>query len=353
MLSFFRSDKNGGIRFLFVKFTFYSLAMNFKVSREMKIGIIMVVAIALFIWGVSFLKGINLFNKKHTLYALYPKIDGLIPASPLMINGYKIGQVNDLKLIQKKGNYYVLVRFIVTEDLNIPKGSIAKAYSSDLLGTKAVEIIPGESLEMVKDGDTLTAMTEEGLKESVDKRIAPLQAKAENLISSIDSVMTVVNAVLNKKTRENLTQSFESIRKAILSLEQTAYHLDDLVKSEKAKISQLITNLNRITGNLAENEKKINQIISNLGSVSDSLSKSQLKQAINNAEKSLGELNLLLAGINSGKGTLGKLAKNDSLYMNLNKSMENLKLLLGDLKEHPKRYIHFSLFGKKDKKLKN
>lgn len=339
---------------LIVKFTFlYIGSMKFSINREVKIGIIVVVAIALFIWGVNFLKGINLFNKKHEVYALYPKIDGLIPASPLMINGYKIGQVNDLKLIKKNNNYYVLVRFIVTEDLNIPKGSIAKAFSADLLGTKAVEIIPSESLEMIKDGDTLVAMTEEGLKEAVDKRIAPLQAKAENLISSIDSVMTVVNAVLNTKTRENLTQSFESIRKAILALEQTAYNLDDLVKTEKAKISQLITNLNRITENLAENEKKINQIISNFGAVSDSISKSQLKQAINNAEKSLNELNLLLSGINAGKGTLGKLAKNDSVYVNLNKSLDNLQQLLGDLKDHPKRYVHFSIFGNKDKKTKN
>jgi phospholipid/cholesterol/gamma-HCH transport system substrate-binding protein len=295
--------------------------MAFSVSREFKIGVLVVVAIALFIWGVSFLKGINLFNKRHELYALYPKIDGLIPASPLMLNGYKIGQVSDLKLIQKQGTYYVLVHFILLEDVKIPKNSIAKAFSADLLGTKAVEIIPGESSEFARNGDTLQAMTEEGLKESVDKRIAPLQVKAENLISSIDSVMTVVNAVLNKKTRENLEKSFESIRKAITTLEQTAYKLDELVGNEKTRISQITYNLSRITSNLADNEKKINQILSNFSAISDSISKSQLKQAINNAEKSLKELHTLLAQINEGKGTLGKLAKNDSLYFNLNKQI--------------------------------
>jgi len=323
--------------------------MAFSVSREFKIGVLVVVAIALFIWGVSFLKGINLFNKRHELYALYPKIDGLIPASPLMLKGYKIGQVSDLRLIQKQGTYYVLVHFILLEDVKIPKNSIAKAFSADLLGTKAVEIIPGESSEFVRNGDTLQAMTEEGLKESVDKRIAPLQVKAENLISSIDSVMTVVNAVLNKKTRENLEKSFESIRKAITTLEQTAYKLDELIGNEKARISQITYNLSRITSNLADNEKKINQILSNFSAVSDSISKSQLKQAINNAEKSLKELHILLAQINEGKSTLGKLAKNDSLYINLNKSMDNLQQLLADLKAHPKRYVHFSIFGKKDK----
>ncbi len=212
-----------------------------------------------------------------------------------------------------------------------------------------MELIYSNSTEFVSNGDTLKSETEESLKSSVDKRIAPLQAKAENLISSIDSVMTVVNSVLNTKTRENLDKSFESIRKAILSLEQTAYKLDDLVGSERARITSILTNLNNITTNLDKNGKKIDNIIGNLSNLSDSLAKAELKSAINNADKSLKELNTLLAGINQGKGTLGKLAKNDTLYYNLNKSSEDLDKLLRDLRYNPQRYIHFSVFGRKDK----
>jgi phospholipid/cholesterol/gamma-HCH transport system substrate-binding protein len=320
-----------------------------KLSKEFKIGIVVIFAIGALIWGLNFLKGSNLFSHKYYLYAVYPKIDGLIPANPLLVNGYKIGQVNKIELIKKGGSYQVLVKFLLTEDVQIPRRSIAKAISSDLLGSKAVEIIYSNSSEYAQNGDTLISEVEESLKSSVDKRIAPLQAKAENLISSIDSVMTVVNSVLNTKTRENLDKSFESVRKAILTLEQTAYKLDDLVGSEKTKISSILSHLNGITSNLDKNGEKIDNIISNLSNMTDSLAKAQLKEAINNADKSMKELNVLLAGINQGQGTLGKLAKNDTLYYNLNRSTEDLDKLLKDLRYNPERYIHFSVFGRKDK----
>ncbi|MFO0357083.1 MAG: MlaD family protein [Sphingobacteriaceae bacterium] len=320
-----------------------------KLSKEFKIGIVVIFAIGALIWGLNFLKGSNLFSHKYYLYAVYPKIDGLIPANPLLVNGYKIGQVNKIDLIKKDGSYQVLVKFLLTEDVQIPRRSVAKAISSDLLGSKAVEIVYSNSNEFVQNGDTLISEVEESLKSSVDKRIAPLQAKAENLISSIDSVMTVVNSVLNTKTRENLDKSFESVRKAILTLEQTAYKLDDLVGSEKAKISSILSHLNGITANLDKNGEKIDNIINNLSNMTDSLAKAQLKEAIANADKSMKELNVLLAGINQGQGTLGKLAKNDTLYYNLNRSTEDLDKLLKDLRYNPERYIHFSVFGRKDK----
>jgi phospholipid/cholesterol/gamma-HCH transport system substrate-binding protein len=323
-----------------------------KLSKEFKIGIVVVCAIAAFVWGLNFLKGSNLFSHKYYLYAVYPKVDNLIPANPLLLNGFKIGQVKQISLVQNGKDTKVLVKFILTEDVKIPKGSIARSISSDLLGSKAVEVIFSDNKQFVENGDTLVAETEQGLKESFSKQLAPIQAKAENLLGSIDSVMTVVNMVLNAKTRENIDKSFESVRKAILSLEHTAYKLDDLVGSEKAKMSSILSNLNNITSTLSKNEQKISNILANTSSLSDSLAKANLKEAVNNADKSLKELNVLLAGINHGQGTLGKLAKNDSLYNNLNKSAEDLDKLLADLRLNPGRYVHISVFGKKEKKEK-
>ncbi len=321
-----------------------------KISKEFKIGLVVTIAIGLFIWGFNFLKGFNMFNKDYTLYAVYPKIDGLIEANPLLINGYKVGQINKISLTQDKtGKYVVLVKFLLTEDVKIPKHSVARAVSSDLLGSKAVEIVYSDETEFVKPGDTLVAESEEGLKTAVSKQLQPLQKKAEGLISSIDSVMVIVQYVLNDKTRANLDKSFESIKKAIQSLEQTAYKLDDLMESEKAKISAILTKVNNLAGMLEKNTGKIDNIIGNLSNVSDSLAKSDLKKAIADADKTLAELNKLVAQINAGQGTLGKLAKNDSLYTNLNKSSEDLDKLLKDLRMNPERYIHFSVFGRKDK----
>ncbi|MBN8693765.1 MAG: MCE family protein [Bacteroidetes bacterium] len=320
-----------------------------KISKEFKIGAVVICAIAAFIWGLNFLKGYDILSRKNVLYAVYPQIDGLIEANPLMVKGYKIGQVNQITLIKKDGEYQVLVKFLITEDVKIPKHSIAKAVSSDLLGSKAVEIIYSNETEFVQSGDTLLAASEEDLKTAVDKRLTPLQKKAEGLLSSIDSVMVIVETVLNANTRDNLSKSFESIKKAITSLEQTCYKLDDLVATEKSKISSILSKLNSVAGMLEQNTGKIDNILTNFNNLSDSLAKAQLKDAIDNADKTLKELNILVAQINAGQGTLGKLAKNDSLYNNLNKASEDLDKLMKDLRINPERYIHFSVFGRKEK----
>lgn len=318
-----------------------------KISREFKIGLVVVTAIVTFVWGISFLKGSDFFSDHHYLYAVYPKIDNLIPASPLQINGYKIGQINKISLINKAGKNQVLIRFLITEDVDIPVGSTARVVSTDLLGTKVVEVIFSNKKEFVQNGDTLLSDTEVGLKESFNQQLGPLQAKAESLISSIDSVMKVVNLVLNDRTRDNLNRTFESVRKAIASLEHTSFKLDGLITSESPKMSSILTNLNGISTNLTKNEQKISNILTNFSNLSDSLAQTQLKSAVTNADNTLKELNKLMTQINEGQGTLGKLVKNDSLYNNLNKSADDLDKLLKDLKENPKRYVHFSLFGRK------
>lgn len=315
-----------------------------KLTKEFKIGVVVVCAVAALIWGINFLKGTNLFSRKYYLYAIYPRIDNLKPADALQINGFKIGHVNDISLIQKSGKQMVLVEFLLTEDIAIPKKSIARAISNDILGNKAVEVIFSKEKQLVQNKDTLVAETEQGLKESFNKQIAPLQAKAERLLGNVDSVMSVVNLMLNARTRENIDKSFESIRKSILSIEQTAYKIEGLVDP---KLSTLLTSLNSIAANLNKNEDKITNILNNFSTISDSLAKSQLKSAVKNADKSLAELNTLLARINAGEGSLGKMARNDSLYNNLNKSAEHLDKLLKDLNANPKRYVHFSIFGKK------
>lgn len=322
-----------------------------KISKEFKIGLVVVLGVAALVWGVSFLKGSDILSRKYYLYAVYPRVDNLIPANPLLINGFKVGQVNSISLVEDGPlKNQVCVKFLLTEEVNIPKLSVAKVVSSDLLGTKAVEIQLSEESSMVKNGDTLLSASEENLRESVNKQIAPLQAKALSLIGSIDSAMTVVTMLLSNKNRENIDKAFEGVKRSILSLEQTAYKLDALIASESGKISGVMNNLNSITGNLNRNEEKLNRVITNFSNLSDTLAKSQIKSAVANASATMKELNELMTKINRGEGTLGKLAKNDSLYNNLNSSAASLDRLLKDLESNPKRYVHFSIFGKKDKR---
>ncbi len=312
----------------------------------------MILAIALLIFGFNFLKGSNLFKNQTKIYALYPRVDGLIEANPLLMNGYKIGQVQDISLVAQKNTneYKVLVTFLLNEAVNIPKGSLAKVISSDILGSKAVQIEVSNSPLFINNGDTLVAASEDDLKTTVDKRIAPLQKKAENLISSIDSVMQVVQHVLNANVRENLIQSFESIKNAIISLEHTTIRVDTLVNKEQYAIANVINKINSIVNNIERNNEKIADVINNFHNISDSLAQANIKQTIDNTNKALTQANVILNQINSGQGTMGKLIRNDSLYNNLNKSAEDLDKLMKDLRINPERYVHVSVFGRKERK---
>lgn len=320
-----------------------------KLSKEVKVGIVTTVAIGCFLYGFNFLKGKNLFSTQRKFYAVYSDIDGLVEADPLLINGFKIGMVGDIELFPDTTGR-LIVTLIVKDDIQIPKTSIAKVVSSGLLSEKAVQLILGKNMIYAESGDTLLSAQEDNLKQAVNKTIAPLQQKANSLISSIDSVMTVVQEVLNDKTRKNLTNSFESIRQALSSLETTSYRLDTMVVAEKAKISNILSKVNILASTLSNNSANLSNIINNFSNISDSLAKSNIASAINNADVALSQAASIFTKINKGEGTMGMLVNNDSLYRKLDSSAAELDKLLEDLRLNPERYVQLSVFGKKDKK---
>ncbi|HEY0030172.1 MAG TPA: MlaD family protein [Bacteroidia bacterium] len=319
-----------------------------KIKKEVKVGIVTTIAIGCFIYGFNFLKGKNLFSSQRKFYAVYSNIDGLVEANPLMVNGFKIGMVGKIVLADDTTGH-VIVTLIVDNDLNVPKNSVAKVVSSDILGSKAVQLILGSDKMYAESGDTLKSAQEDDLKTAVNKTIAPLQEKAVGLIASIDSVMIVVQQVFNESARQNLAKSFESIKLAISSLETTSYRLDTMVVSEKAKISNILTKVNILATTLANNSDKLGNVINNFSNISDSLAKSNLTSAINNADVALNQASAIMGKINSGQGTMGMLINNDSLYRKLDKSSEDLDKLLKDLRINPERYVHISVFGRKDR----
>lgn len=319
-----------------------------SISKEFKIGVVVVIAAGCFLFGFNFLKGRNYFSNQRTFYAVYHDIDGLVEGNPIVINGYKVGIVGGIKL-STDSSRSVIVSLLLDNEANIPVNSVAKVVSSDLLGSKAVKLELGTGIIYAVSGDTLTSDQEENLKASVNKVIAPLQRKAASLLSSIDSVMVVVQLVFNEKARQSLAQSFENINLALGSLQTTSYRLDTLVEKEQKKISSILSKVNKISTTLADNSDDLSNMIGNFSAISDSLAKSNLTSAINNADAALTQFSGIMTKVNEGKGSLGLLINNESLYDNLKKSSDDLDLLLIDLKLHPKRYVHFSLFGGKKK----
>ncbi|MEO8760550.1 MAG: MlaD family protein [Bacteroidia bacterium] len=323
-----------------------------KLSKEVKTGIVVVVAIAIAIYGFNFLRGTDILSTSTNLYAVYDKTDGLIEANPVMVNGVKIGQVQRTKLITRNNSYKVLVTMILTEKINIPKGSTAKLVSLDLLGSKGIDIQFATNTEYVKNNDTLLTDYEDDLKASLSKQFGPLQKKTEGLVSSIDSIVQVLHEVLNANVKQNLITSFDNIKKTLTSLEHAASGLDNLMTTEKSKVGVILSKAESLVSNLEKNNGKITNILTNFSTISDSLAKSNIKATIEHANMAIGQVNGLLDGISTGKGTVGKLLKNDSIYNNLNRASDDLDKLLVDLKEHPKRYVSISVFGKKDKTAK-
>lgn len=306
-----------------------------KIYKETKIGIIVTVIIAAFIWGLNFLKGRDIFTTQRQYYAVFSNIGGLEKSSDVSVNGYTIGKVSDIDFFPGNANK-ILVEISIDRQFQIPQNSVVEIYSSDLMGSKAVNLILGESKNMIAEYDTLTSRFTGDLAELISKEISPLKEKTEHLIVSIDSVMGIVQHTFNPRTQRSIQHSITSV--------------EELIVQEKERLSRIMQNLESITQNLKNSNKQFSNITSNISSITDSIASSNLKKAIDQASIALVQVNELLAKVNSGKGTMGQLVNNDALYFSLNKSIQSLDSLLVDLKGHPKRYVHFSVFGKKDSK---
>jgi len=313
-----------------------------KISNETKVGVLAAFAITLLIIGFNFLKGNSVFSRETVLYARYKQVDGLAASKPVLINGYQIGRVASLEL---QPDASIIASLKIDSKYEIPKNSIARLESTDLLGSKAIVITLGSEKEYVADGDFLQTNVEKGLKESIE----PVQKKVEVIVAKLDSILGSVNGILNAKTQKDIGNSFSSIAATLSTLESTSKKVDALVGSESIKLANILSNVEAITTNFKNNGQKIDAVMQNLNQVSDRVAALKFEETVNNANKVMADLQLIMADIKNGKGTIGALLNDKQMYDNLNNASKNLDALMIDLKANPKRYVHFSLFGgKKD-----
>lgn len=316
-------------------------------SSIIRIGAMVIFAIVVLIWGISYLKGKDIFNKDSYYYVVYKDIRGLSPSSYVMINGYKIGQVTDITLYQDTSEYLV-AEIMINSKFKVRKGAVAQIYSTDLMGTKAIRLLYGSGNQYYQDGDTLPGSVEGDLMDQVNTQILPLKKKAESLIGSIDSAMIMFHAVFNEKTQENLRKTFASLKNTLANLENSTTVIDTLMSAESTRIANILTNVDSITYTLKNNKDDISNIIENFSAISDSLAKADIAKTLMQVDTALMQFNEILTAVNKGDGTISQLLHNDTLYMNIENATYHLNRLLRDLHENPKRYVNFSLmdFGK-------
>ena len=304
-------------------------------KREVKVGIVSIVVIFILILGINYLKGTNIFKNNITFYALYQNIDGLQIGAPVTVSGFKVGSVTDIDMLTESNNN-LLVTINIEKELVVPKESILKIVNQDLMGTKGVNLIFSSSSDNASSGDTLSSSLESSLQEEVNAQILPFKRKAEELIVSIDSVMMIVTAVLNKDARQDLSKSIESLGETFSLMSSSMKKVDGIIDANEEKISNIIFNMESILSNIEESNSNVNSILSNMSLISDSLSNSNLTSLVNN-------FNTLMTQINSKEGSAGLLLNDDKLYTNLEKTTKELSELIKDIKDNPKRYINFSL----------
>jgi phospholipid/cholesterol/gamma-HCH transport system substrate-binding protein len=324
-----------------------------KFSKEAKIGIIGVVGIAILFWGINFLKGKDFFSNDKLLFAVYDQVEGLSASRPVMVNGLKVGLIRDLELIEN-GSGKILVSMLISNKIQIPSDSKADIFSTDILGSKGIKIIVGTSQVLAKNRDTLQSGVTPTLTEEVSAQVAPIRAKAESLLSSMDSVLITVREVFNEQTKQNLKRSFESISNSLTSIESITTSLDTVLSTD-GRMKNIFVNLESISTNLKNNNEEITRMIENFSAISDTIARSNISATLEHTRKTLEQTAGIMEKVNKGEGTLGQLANNDSLYRNLNATAADLDSLLKDLKNNPGRYVRLSFIsfgGGKSKKNK-
>jgi phospholipid/cholesterol/gamma-HCH transport system substrate-binding protein len=311
-----------------------------KMSKEAKIGLVSIVTIVLFIWLYNFLKGENLFTRTTSYYAVYDEIGGLSESNPIEVSGYKIGVVQGIEFIDD-GSGRLLVTFSLNKNIRIPVGSEATITAASLIAGMKIVFAFSDSDQIYESGDTIPGKLDVGLLARVEDELLPLKDKISDLVVNLDSVIVAINQTLSYEFRSDLTGSVKNINTATRSMSRMLNERED-------ELSQTLSNLHKFSEVIAQNTPKIDSAIGNLAIISDSLAKADFAGTINRLGAAASQTANLLERLNQGEGTAGKLMTDDSLYINLTRSLDNLQSLLSDLEKNPKRYVNFSLFGRKN-----
>ncbi|MEN9458988.1 MAG: hypothetical protein RL135_1582 [Bacteroidota bacterium] len=317
------------------------------VSNETKVGALTAVAITLLILSFNFLKGKTLLKTGNYLYAKYTDTKGVKISNPVYVNGFQVGAVADIENADPTLKS-LIVAIKLTDAYDIPANSVA-VINENPLGTPSIEIKLGNSQSFLQQGDTLQTAESKGLLSGVMDKLGPVTEQLEKTIETLDVVLKNINSVFDPQTKNNLQAVIANVNKTTESLVVSSASLQQMLNQQTGSVAQSLSNVNKFTKNLSDNNEKISQTLTNVTKASDNFSKADLAGSVDQLKAAIGNLNKLVEKVNSTDGSLGKLINDKTLYNNLNNTIKSANILVDDLRVHPKRYVNISVFGKKDK----
>jgi phospholipid/cholesterol/gamma-HCH transport system substrate-binding protein len=291
-----------------------------KLRREFILGAVGVITLLLFIWGFNYLKGKDLFKKQQRFYVVYPVIDGLIESHPVTVNGVAIGQVNRIGF-HKDRSGRVVVECLIGDYIDIPSNSIALLKSSSLIGGFEIELLLGNTPDYLQHGDTLTGEIKPLIQDELLGMIEPVKVQAVSVITRLDTLLASLNLLFNENTRSQINSGLHQLDKSLAHIES-------------------------IAANIRDHEDTIANILENFSAVSDTLASLEFSPLLKQTNETLQSLSNLLHNLEAGEGTAGMLLNNEDLYLTLEASTKQLEYLLEDIRNNPKKYFSFSVFGK-------
>lgn len=318
-----------------------------KYSKYVKLGVLIVVSLVILFWGLSYLKGNDIFKRSNYYFVIYERIDGLLEANKVTMNGYQIGQVQSIDFAPDNSGKLV-VKLMMDASFKIPVNSLAQIISSDIMGTRSIKMILSNENTFYQSNDTIPGSIESDLKEQVSLQVLPIKNKAEQLLSTLDSAITVLTVIFNEDARENLSESFANINRTIENTQRITGDLQEIVSAEKGTIQKTLVNIEEITSFLSSNTKELEKTIKNLSDFSDTLANLQVSPIITNISLATNQILAILEKLNSNESSAGLLLNDDQLYTEITTLSENLSFLIRDIQANPKRYLQFSAmdFGK-------
>ena len=322
-----------------------------KITKEAKVGLFVAVAITFLYLGYNFLRGKKLFSTYNTYYVIYNNVEGLAPSTAVYVNGFKVGQVEEISMPDMLKTDSILVKLLVQGKIQIKSNSIALVTKSGLLDGNVISInFDDKPADILKDGSYIFGTREEDLFTSINNMVGPIKTKSEQVLITLDKVLGSLRQVFNEKGTQNLTNSVVDLSGALHALRLTSESLNEIVNQNGNSIGKTLGNVQLISSNIAKNNDEINRTIKNFGKLSDSLASSDIKATIENLSVVTKELAMITSKMNKGEGSLGKMMNDKELYDNLNKSTKELNLLLKDMQRYPGRYVNVSVFGGPSKK---